>query len=433
MRLYGVSGPTRGFFDDDLPNAPSPHYHVISRISGIIKNKFGAKYDVKAYGSTVYMRGFSVTRSTPKSKGSGGDLDLVVLDFKRPEGFSPKIKTTWLPVKLLDQQHQISIDINVNNRLGLFSSYMLRTYCDLLPGLRSMIAAIKLWAHPHRLNRPSPERGHPTTFGTYALTLMTLGWLQSRGLAPNLQVGLGVLTKQPGAAFWIRASSTGKNSNRVLCDVRFRTATIDEVRPPLDLRATMLDWFHFWGYEYKFKDTMLDIKNGGIRPRHCVFGPSPSADIKEPVEEGPSFDRINSNLFGLKQGDVSDSPATKFVRSSENGDVPCFPEHDGLDEDLSVDTPNPTILDDPICVVDPFNRNLNVTKNISGKVVKQFQAACQTTWDQANKDVPMHLIICGFDAFKDVEEPLVALTQGTSEIIRYVQGLSASLAEKVDV
>ncbi|KIK93108.1 hypothetical protein PAXRUDRAFT_829328 [Paxillus rubicundulus Ve08.2h10] len=444
LRKHGPS--VSGSFGDGLANERALHRHVTKRLSGIIKHKFGGQYDVAPFGSTVYMRGFGVNPSVKTGEVLGGDLDLVVLDFNRPQGFSPEVTLAKLPdiynmrklahvlsrnnysdvmaipqanvpiVKFYDAKHGLHMDINVNDRLGIINSYMLRAYCDLLPGLRSVIAAIKLWARPLGFNSPGREHKRSPTLSTYALALMTLGWLQSRGLAPNLQDGLEVLTQQPVGTSWIRPSPGSKKTKRVACDVRFRTATAEEVRPPLDLRATMLDWFHFWGHEYEFKDAMVDIKEGGIHPRPSIVEPPP-ADNQLPIEDVPSFDGVDSNFFGLKRAVVTGIPANELERPPEQGDDPSSSdsaktERDGLDEYPPDDIPNPTTFKGPICVVDPFIRSKNVTKNISGEMVKQFRAACQTAWDQANKDVPLDSIIRGFDAFKDVREPLVHLPEG---------------------
>lgn len=83
-----------------------------------------------------------------------------------------------LAVKFHDPVTQTSLDINVNDRLGLMNSRLLRNYGDALPGLRALLATIKLWAQPLGLNQPSMSRGSSVTFSTYSLALMTLGWLQ---------------------------------------------------------------------------------------------------------------------------------------------------------------------------------------------------------------------------------------------------------------
>lgn len=46
----------------------------------------------------------------------------------------------------------------------------------MLPILRPLLHIIKRWAKPLGLNSPSTAEG--STFSSYALTLMTIGWLQ---------------------------------------------------------------------------------------------------------------------------------------------------------------------------------------------------------------------------------------------------------------
>lgn len=275
---------------------------VIGRISSVLRKRFGSDYEVVPFGSTVYMRGFDVVHRSFQKHGTGGsqnlpkgDLDLVVLDKNRPLGFSPDVNAKKLPViynmwklaaalsragftnvqpvpfasvpivKFHDPQTRLSLDINVNNRLGLMNSNFLGSYCDVLPGLRTLLVAIKLWARPLGLNTPSG--GSMVTFSTYALTLMTLGWLQSRGLAPNLQDGVETETSSEVGTFWIFRSMQAKGS-RIPCDVRFREVTSMDRYPPLPLNDTLSNWFRFWGYTFDFEQQALDIKEGPIRSRH---------------------------------------------------------------------------------------------------------------------------------------------------------------------
>lgn len=82
------------------------------------------------------------------------------------------------PVKFLDPVTGMECDINVNDQLGLINSRMLKIYCDMSPVLRPMLFAVKAWAKPLGLNNPSGMG--PRTFSSYALALMTIGFLQVR-------------------------------------------------------------------------------------------------------------------------------------------------------------------------------------------------------------------------------------------------------------
>ncbi|KIJ60754.1 hypothetical protein HYDPIDRAFT_31971 [Hydnomerulius pinastri MD-312] len=455
--------------EDDVPedifNIPqtqslerlSLRHEVAERLSNIIRDNFGKPYKVKPFGSTVYMRGFRVVNPR-ENKSKGGDLDLVMLDLKRPRGFSPDVEIAKLPgvynvwklagalqrnrytsvqpipkanvpiVKFYDPRLKLHMDINVNDRLGLINSYMIQTYCDLLPGLRSVIAAIKLWAGPLGLNAPGQVRGRPVTFSTYALTLMTLGWLQSRGLAPFLQDNLEALTGRPGETLWLR---TSKKTIRTECDVRFRKATIGDLRPPLDLQATMLDWFHFWGYEYEFKDNVIDAKEGGIYPRPSLVQPSPISNDWEANVDNQTFDGIDDD-FGLRSSESIDGPAmdlhehpSPHEQLTTEADGPPVPEEGKTKKTKKTkkhfahvleNSPIPHTLQGPICVIDPFHRRKNITKNISAKTLKDFCTECQRSWERSKAGTPMYEIIQGFEAFEGVEEPRVDLPKGPADL-----------------
>lgn len=84
-------------------------------------------------------------------------------------------------VKFTDPASGIHIDINVNERLGLINTDLIKTYCDIVPNLRYLVSAIKQWARPRALNQPSAV-ATLRTFNSYALVLMTIGWLQVRSV-----------------------------------------------------------------------------------------------------------------------------------------------------------------------------------------------------------------------------------------------------------
>lgn len=80
-------------------------------------------------------------------------------------------------VKFRDQASGLNCDLNVNDRLGIVNSNMVKQYCDAHPLLRPLLYRVKEWAKPLGLNSPSPPRGS-VSFSSYALTLMTIGFLQ---------------------------------------------------------------------------------------------------------------------------------------------------------------------------------------------------------------------------------------------------------------
>lgn len=80
-------------------------------------------------------------------------------------------------VNFRDPETGLVGNININDRLGLSNTDLIKQYCDICPFLRPMLAFIKSWAKPLGYNNPSgplPAR----TFSSYAFALMTIATLQ---------------------------------------------------------------------------------------------------------------------------------------------------------------------------------------------------------------------------------------------------------------
>ncbi len=91
-------------------------------------------------------------------------------------------------------------DLNINDRLGLHNSDMVNRYCDLSPLLRPMVRVIKKWAKPLKLNSPSIRSGGRVTFSSYALTLITIAFLQVNLVRDILTGSLSLSTDAPSIA-----------------------------------------------------------------------------------------------------------------------------------------------------------------------------------------------------------------------------------------
>ncbi|KAG5650738.1 hypothetical protein H0H81_011222 [Sphagnurus paluster] len=223
---------------------------------------------------------------------SDSDLDLVVLDPERVSGFEVKecitlpspsiyylrrlrralekagftkiesVARAAVPiVKFKDPRTGLECDLNVNERLGLVNSDLLKTYCDISPLLRPMLFKIKEWAKPLGLNRPSSPPGEPASFSSYALALMTIAFLQSRELLPNLQANLPPLDPAvPGSAVWTRRGEK--------CDVRYHH-NVNNWQPKTDplLEEVMTDWFSYWHRGFNYAEQEISIRDGGLRTK----------------------------------------------------------------------------------------------------------------------------------------------------------------------
>ncbi|KAH9950743.1 hypothetical protein B0H21DRAFT_686033, partial [Amylocystis lapponica] len=223
---------------------------TVKNVSNAIKKSFGAQYNVELFGSTCY--GVDSQKS---------DLDLVILDPDRPKGFClgttvfrvshlVKIirkagfsqvygipKATVPIVKFVDPRTQISCDLNVNDRLGLINTAMLRRYCDLAPTLRPVIASIKNWARSLGLNDPAGAKG-AVSFSSYTLSLMTVALFQMKGLLPNLQGGFEGSDENNNDIFWFR-----QKERRICCDTRYSLAEDWIPSETLKVQDAMLLWF----------------------------------------------------------------------------------------------------------------------------------------------------------------------------------------------
>ncbi|KAJ4477888.1 hypothetical protein C8J55DRAFT_515774 [Lentinula edodes] len=254
---------------DIPPQVRRDRIATLKRVQAMLYNAYKVRpYRVELFGSTLYGV------STPNS-----DLDMVILDPNRPQGQKiqkvapiyairnlaknfqragftrvvaiPKAKVPI--VKFHDPSTGLDGDINANNRLGLFNSRMIKHYCDIQPLLRPMLAFIKSWASPLGLNKPGIVDG-PPTFSSYAFALMTIAFLQNIRLLPNLQD----LTNTP-----LDSEQVFIHQNKP-CHTQFRRIAPGAWSPPvtLTLQEALYGWFKFWGMEYQYSVSRVDIRAG---------------------------------------------------------------------------------------------------------------------------------------------------------------------------
>ncbi|KAF8880500.1 hypothetical protein BD779DRAFT_1548558 [Infundibulicybe gibba] len=323
-----VGGPTSSFNNDgrytrdknrtiynDIEKA---RVRTIRRVEAAIQKHYGSKYTVDVFGSIRYGM------ARPDS-----DLDLVILDPNRVEGFPP-YKQTELPriynirgiarvlhhagfkniecvphanvpiAKFTDTQTRLHCDINVNDRLGIINSDMMKRYCDIQPLLRPLLRRVKAWARPLGLNSPSTY-GEPATFSSYALVLMSIGFMQHRGLLPNLQADLLPLPADAvHGTFWLRPPK------HIRCDTRYHTGSAVKLSAVLDVDGVARDWFRYWGNCFDYTKDIMSIRDGGPIPRtitssnslrspsrgdQSVIKNSCPEPIFPPAEDLPPFDQ----------------------------------------------------------------------------------------------------------------------------------------------
>ncbi|KAJ7103725.1 hypothetical protein C8R44DRAFT_807984 [Mycena epipterygia] len=171
------------------------------------------------------------------------------------------------------------------------NTYLIKRYCELNPALVDMIAYIKQWAKPLGLNSPSSRNKGPITFSSYALVMMSIGFLQHRGLLPNLQEGLPPL--KPGilhGTFWLRLPKP------LCCDTRYKEKT--DWTPPetVPIHELMRDWFKFWALEFNMDEEMMSIRHGGRILRSSLLEEGPFRGVLWNIDPFIRTKNLTQNL-----------------------------------------------------------------------------------------------------------------------------------------
>lgn len=405
---------------------------TLAKIASTIQSNFGSEYRIEVFGSTQYG-----------VDGQTSDLDLVVIDPDRMTGFAPDVDLSLLPqiykinavstvlwksgfkilqkvpnatvpiVKFKDPNTDIQCDLNINDQLGFINTSLIRHYCDILPVLRPLLLAIKRWARPLGYNSPAGAPGQPVTFSSYALAIMTIGLLQSRGLLPNLQEGAQFTE---GRIFWLRT----KTEERIRCDARWKKVQ-DWASPRMvEVDQALQDWFQYWGHEHDYRNNLTCIRRGGIIPRQF---PCNRKEV-ESLRDGPFSGFLASSGTSGEEGapgkssqmsksdNKSSSDAKIEVVEGQEAQVKQIPEgtgpiagqdaegaedlfeiHAATEEDELADAEDddsgymlvgeddssePSQWEsDVLCVADPFIRAKNLAGSIRPPVLARFREDCQ--------------------------------------------------------
>ncbi|KPV72646.1 uncharacterized protein RHOBADRAFT_55738 [Rhodotorula graminis WP1] len=299
MRLYELQRPS--------PAAIAAREHLVDELTvWLNQERFGwghqhnpraAPLEVVPFGSIRF--GLSTATS---------DLDLCLLDPYRPNGFEEKhfsssgpakplpeiynmhriaaslrranltdvtsIADAAVPIckfKVLIDGHVIEADLNTNERLGVFNSRLINSYCNLHPLVRPLSVFVKFWAKQRGLNNPS---GSPTTFSSYTYILLVISYLQHLDLLPNLQDA--DLIAETGTArnrfFSTPRSRMGRGAskrNRIMRSVGWDVSFVEYdaapegyAPPEADLASLARGFFHYWADEFDMDRDIVSIWNG---------------------------------------------------------------------------------------------------------------------------------------------------------------------------
>ncbi|KAL5521077.1 hypothetical protein ACEPAG_8999 [Sanghuangporus baumii] len=425
MVLRAISAPP------EVPKSVlSARDRTIKKVERVIRERYGKQYLVECFGSTQYGV------DSPTS-----DLDLVVLDQDRKTGFTPEVELESLPViynvrhlsktlerngfrinrtivhatvpivKFEDPHTRLKCDINVNDRLGLYNTRLIAQYCFHSPLLRPLLVLIKQWAKTLGLNDPSGEGG-AATFSSYALTLMTIGFLQTHDLLPNLQADLPPL--KPEEAFWI----CGKDDERTMCDPRYNLSPSWTPQMNIviqDLRGALTAWFRFWAHQYNYAHDVMSIRDGGVMPRaepsqSTKHGDKQALNRQEKSERREKLEKKAAEKaerkayhmlrFKIKRGLPVEGEETEDVTEGDDAKAVSGDEvesEDGEEEDTDavVDDADRAALEEmdqsdvqqgrqprswalsALVVADPFIVAKNATQQITPIALQHFTAECK--------------------------------------------------------
>ncbi|GAA5880903.1 hypothetical protein JCM16303_005168 [Sporobolomyces ruberrimus] len=300
---------------------------------------------IEPFGSTRFGLGTSAS-----------DLDLCLLDPYRPNGFEDKwfssrkehmqdlpdiyqmnkignslyragldkinpIPDAAVPICKFEVEidgQTIQADLNTNERLGVYNSRLLNSYCNIHPLVRPLSVFVKFWASQRGLNNPSGDRDGIVTFSSYTLILLVISYLQKIAVLPNLQdEELITSTATERSRFFSTPkaySRRGKLKHLIRSvgwDVTF--VECDQAPPGFALRETDLvelarGFFHYFGEEFDMETDVVSIANGAPFAREREFGqrvaPVSGPDgVREPGNpediQGSRAERVRQDLEDL--------------------------------------------------------------------------------------------------------------------------------------
>ncbi|GAA6049150.1 hypothetical protein JCM3770_003279 [Rhodotorula araucariae] len=301
MRLYEVQRPS--------PAAIAARQHLIDELTmWLNEERFTWGHPHSPRVAPLKVVPFGSIRFGLSTAAS--DLDLCLLDPYRPNGFEEKhfsskgparplpdiynmyrigaslkranltdvtsIADAAVPIckfKVLIDGHVIEADLNTNERLGVFNSRLINSYCNLHPLVRPLSVFVKFWAKQRGLNDPA---GSPTTFSSYTYILLVISYMQHLDLLPNLQdADLIAQTGTPRQRFFSTPRARGGRGagkrNKILPSVGWDVTFVEYDSPPegyspqeADLAQLARGFFHYWADEFDTERSIVSISNGRV-------------------------------------------------------------------------------------------------------------------------------------------------------------------------
>ena len=279
---------------------------------------------------------------------------------------------------------------------GLYNSKLLAAYCELSPVVRPLCVFVKFWAKQRRLNDPAGSSGL-TSFSSYTLVLLTISYLQSLKILPNLQdptliADLNIKRRQ----FFTRPKkASGRKSRQVVYasggigwDITFveaseylaaeRGETV--VAPSVGELAR--GFFEYYTSAFAMDRDVASISSGGIFERKSIDRSPPSPEL--------TMDKLSiagrGQLVVEAEEEYQQSPEEVRRQKAEDDALQAMAEEDGrapatpmvVDAVTSTVLPGspgfvqPAIWTQQLIVQDPFILTRNTALNVTDQIVDTF-------------------------------------------------------------
>ncbi|GAA5863043.1 hypothetical protein JCM3774_001402 [Rhodotorula dairenensis] len=371
LQLYEIQRPS--------PAALAARQHLVDELTdwlnrehfrwGHPHNKSMYPLKIEPFGSVRFGLGTSTS-----------DLDLCLLDPYRPNGFVDKYFSShnaalqslpdiynmrrigrslqqanltdvrWIPeaavpickFKVMIDGHLIEADLNTNERLGVFNSRLINSYCNLHPLVRPLSVFIKFWAKQRGLNDPS---GTPTTFSSYTLILLVIAYLQRVDLLPNLQdPDLIASTGTERNRFYSTPKARARRSrvDRIVRSVGWDVTFVEYETTPDGYAASEVNlvdlargFFHYYADEFDMERTAVSVWKGSPLERQRPFGTKKPSAIDAELVEALAQNGDLSAAEVLRQRDEDADLSAFAVATAESTAEPAgAPDLDSLAADL---------------------------------------------------------------------------------------------------
>ena len=191
-------------------------------------------------------------------------------------------------------------DLCVNRSLGVLNSKLLRDYVLWRPGVvRPFLGAVRAWSRAWGIN---DSKGG--LLNSYAVVLMGIGFLQGRGVLPNLQHGVDVIDKKAKSAdgrrvlkgdiakeglacYWLqqgavpRGNEDGENkegNEDDEGDEGKENKECDKEEDP-NFMELFMEFLAYYGWDFEFHSTAVSIReDGGVVRREALSWDAPCSE-----------------------------------------------------------------------------------------------------------------------------------------------------------